>query len=159
MQLVDFADDFSWKWLCANDQFVCGRSGEHGLWRKQHAELVDEWSDKHFHHAGDVHVHVSERLDKRKPNGDDHLHADRNRRRRLNHIYSDRYGKQATDTNGQLLHCKPRDDHFRWQQYAELVDQRSDKHCHHAGDIHVHIGKRLNKREPNGNDHLHADSN
>ena len=61
------------------------------------------------------------------------------------------------------------DDHFlqgepdkhklRHEQHTELGVSRSDKSCHHAGDIHVHIGKRFNQHEPNGDDHLHADSN
>jgi hypothetical protein len=61
------------------------------------------------------------------------------------------------------------DDHFlqgepdkhklRHKQRTELGVSRSDKSCHHAGDIHVHIGKRFNQHEPNGDDHLHADSN
>jgi len=38
-----------------------------------------------------------------------------------------------------------------------LDDNRGDEYCHHPGNIHVHIGERFNKREPNGNDDLHAD--
>jgi hypothetical protein len=61
------------------------------------------------------------------------------------------------------------DDHFfyggsgkhklRYKQHTELGGNRSDESCHHAGDIHVHIGKRFNEHEPNGDDHLHSDGN
>jgi hypothetical protein len=47
----------------------------------------------------------------------------------------------------------------RFQQHAELVDERRGEDCHHAWDIHVHIDKRFNYREPNGDDSLHPDSN
>jgi len=34
-----------------------------------------------------------------------------------------------------------------------------DQYCHHAGDIHLHIHKRFNEHEPNGDNHLHTDRN
>jgi hypothetical protein len=40
-----------------------------------------------------------------------------------------------------------------------LDDNRSNQYCYHAGDIHVHVGKRFDKREPEGDDYLHAHSN
>ena len=70
-----------------------------------------------------------------------------------------------------LAHWKrlPANDHFvyggsdkhqlRYKQHTELGGSRSDEYCHHAGDIHVHSGKRFNEREPNGDDHLFVDSN
>jgi hypothetical protein len=45
------------------------------------------------------------------------------------------------------------------QQHNKLGDDRSNQYCHHAGDIHVHIGKWFDKREPDGDDYLHAHSN
>ena len=61
----------------------------------------------------------------------------------------------------------PADDHFlygksdkhkfRDRQHTKLGGSRSDEYCHHAGDIHVPIGKRFNEHEPNRDDHLHAD--
>jgi len=47
----------------------------------------------------------------------------------------------------------------RCQQHAELGDDRSHEDRHHAGDIHLDIGKRFSEHEPNGNDRLHADGN
>jgi hypothetical protein len=46
-----------------------------------------------------------------------------------------------------------------YKQHTELGGSRSDEYCHHAGDIHVDIGKRFNQYEPGGYDHLHPDSN
>jgi hypothetical protein len=40
-----------------------------------------------------------------------------------------------------------------------LVDERSGEYCHHAGDIHVHIGERFDDRESDSDDNLYADSN
>jgi hypothetical protein len=40
-----------------------------------------------------------------------------------------------------------------------LGDNRSNQYRHHAGDIHVHIRKWFDEREPDGDDHLHAHSN
>ena len=45
----------------------------------------------------------------------------------------------------------------RLQQHAELGDDRSDRYRHHAGYIHVYLGKRFNNSEPDGDDHLHID--
>jgi len=57
----------------------------------------------------------------------------------------------------QLVHSQPHKHRFRFQQHAELGDDRGDEYCDHAGNIHVHIGKRFDEREPDGDDHLHAD--
>ena len=48
---------------------------------------------------------------------------------------------------------------LRFQQYAELGDERCDEYCLHAGDIHVHFGEWFDQRESNSDDNLHADSN
>jgi hypothetical protein len=48
---------------------------------------------------------------------------------------------------------------FRYQQHTKLDGNRGNEHRHHARDIHIHIGKRFNQHEPNGDDHLHSDSN
>ena len=141
MQLVDVTDAFPWKWLCANDQFVCGRTGKSNpRFQQQHAELVDERSDERCHHTGDIHFHIGEWFDECESNGDDNLYADSNQSCRLSHIYANRYGKHSKRTNNQLLHSQPRKYRFRFQQHAELGDERSDEYCHHAGDIHFHIG-------------------
>ena len=63
----------------------------------------------------------------------------------------------ASKADDQLLHGEPHEHHFGFQQHAELGDDRGDEHCHHAGDIHVHIRERFDEREPDGDDHLHAD--
>jgi hypothetical protein len=38
-----------------------------------------------------------------------------------------------------------------------LGDDWREQYCHHAGDIHFHIREWFDEREPNGDDHLHAD--
>jgi hypothetical protein len=68
-----------------------------------------------------------------------------------------RYRNQSKQTNDQLLHGQSREHQLRFQQHAELGDDRRDEYRHRAGNIHVHIGERFNEREPNGDDHLHAD--
>ena len=75
-------------------------SHKHHFGFQQHAELGDDRCDEHRHHAGDLHVHIGEWFDEREPDGDDHLHADRDQCRGLDHVYGDRYrnrGKQTDD--------------------------------------------------------------
>ena len=124
---------------------------------QQYAELGDDRGDEYCHHAGDLHVHIRKWFDEREPNGDDHLHSDRYQCHGLDHVYADRYRKHAKQTNHQLLHRESHKYHFGFQQYAELGDDRGDEYCHHAGDIHVHIREWFDEREPDGDDHLHAD--
>ena len=159
MQLDDFADDSPWKWLRANNQFVCGRSGKHKLRFQQHAELDDERSGDYCHHAGNIHVHIGEWFDQRESNVDNHLHAHGDQCHWLNHVCANRYGKHGKQTDDQLLHGQPHKYQFRFQQHVELDDKRSDDYCHHAGDIHVHIGERFYECESNGDDNLHAHRN
>jgi hypothetical protein len=40
-----------------------------------------------------------------------------------------------------------------------LGGNRSIDDCHHARNIHVHIGKRFDEHEPDGDDHLHTGCN
>ena len=88
MQLVDVTDAFPWKWLCANDQFVCGRTGKSNpRFQQQHAELVDERSDERCHHARDIHFHIGERFNERESNGDDYIYPYSNQCRWLNNSY------------------------------------------------------------------------
>jgi len=46
---------------------------------------------------------------------------------------------------------------FRCRQHAELGDEWRDQYRHYARNLHVHISKWFNQREPNGDDHLHVD--
>ena len=114
-------------------------------------------SDEYCHHAGDIHVHIGKRFNDDEPNGDDHLHADSNQCRRLDHVDADRYRKHGRETNDQFFHGEPHKYHFGVEQHAELGDDWGDEYCHHAGDIHLHIREWFDEREPNGDDHLHAD--
>jgi len=120
--------------------------------------LGDERSDEYCHHAGDIHVHIGEWFDSCESNGNDRLHADSNRCRRLSHLFADNYcsGKRTSD---QFLRSQSRNYPFRLQQHAELGDERSDEYCHHAGDIHVHIGEWFDSCKSNGDDCLYPDSN
>ena len=56
-----------------------------------------------------------------------------------------------------FLHSEPRKYYLRFQQRTELGDDWGNQSCHHAGNIHVHLGERFDEREPNGDDYLHAD--
>lgn len=58
-----------------------------------------------------------------------------------------------------LLYGKSDQHQLRRQQHVELGGNRSDEYRDRAGDIYIHVGKRFNQREPNRDDHLHADSN
>jgi hypothetical protein len=57
-----FADSYSDPSQQTNDQLVYCQSGEYQFECEQHAELGYDWGDKHRHHAGDLHIHVSERF-------------------------------------------------------------------------------------------------
>lgn len=53
--------------------------------------------------------------------------------------------------------CGESDKHkLRDKQHPQLGSNGSDEHCHHAGNIHLHIGKRLNQHESNGDYYLHV---
>ncbi len=103
---LDFAELALWKRLRADDYLLYGGSDKHKLRYKQRTELDGSRSDEYCHHAGDIHVHIGKRFNQHEPNGDDHLHADRNQCLWLDHIYADRYRKHGkqTSTNDQLLH-------------------------------------------------------
>jgi hypothetical protein len=137
---VDGAEFVLWKRLRADDHFVYGGTDKHKLRCQQHIELGDSRSDEYCHHARDIHVHIGKRLNEHEPDGDDHLHADGNQCRGRDHVYANRYrkcgGRQAND---QLVQRQPCKYYFRFEQYAELGDDRGNEYCHHAGDIHIHI--------------------
>jgi hypothetical protein len=153
LRLGDFAH---WNRVRADDRFLYGGSDEHKLRYKQHTELDSNRGDEYCHHAGDIHVHLRDWFDEREPDGDDHLHTDGYQCRGPDHVYANRYRKHK-QTNNQLLLSESRKYHWGFQQYAELGDDRGDEYRHHAGDIHVHIRDGLDEREPDGDDHLHAD--
>ena len=148
-----------WETFQANDHFFYGGSGHHKLGRQQHTKLGDDRGDEYCHHAGDIHVHIAKWFDKREPDGDDHLHAHSNERRWLDHVHSNPYRKRGKQTNHQLLHSPPHNYYFGHQQHTKLGYNRSNQYRHHAGDIHVHIRKWFDEREPDGDDYLHAHSN
>jgi len=43
------------------------------------------------------------------------------------------------------------------KQHSELGDNRSDEYCHYSRNIHIHIRDWFHRRQPNGDDSLHAD--
>lgn len=56
--------------------------------------------------------------------------------------------------------CGEPDRHkLRRKQHVELGGNRSDERRYYAGDLHFDICKRFNQREPDRDDHLHADRN
>ena len=96
LRLLDVFVEFAlWKRLRADDHFLYGNSDQHQLRYKQHTELGGSRSDEYCHHAGDIHVHIGKRFNEHEPSGDDHLHADGDRCRRLDHVYANRYRKRG----------------------------------------------------------------
>ncbi len=57
-----------------------------------------------------------------------------------------------------ILCGEPIKHQLRYNQHAELGGRRGDEYCHYAGDIHLHLDKRFNEHESDGDDHLHARS-
>jgi hypothetical protein len=147
------------KRLSANDRFLCGEPDNHQLRYQQHTELGGRRSDEYRHHAGDIYIHVAERFHEREPDGFDDLHADGNQRHRVDYRYPYRYRKRAkqAETDDQFLHGQSRKSRFGVEQYAELDNERGDRYCDHAGDVHIHVREWFDERESNGHDHLHAD--
>ncbi len=91
MRIDDFVERAPRKRLRADDHFLHGGSDKHTLRYKQHTELGSNRSDEYCHHAGDIHVHIGKRFNQYEPSGDDHLHADSNQCRWLDHVYANRY--------------------------------------------------------------------
>ena len=151
---IDFV---GWKRLAADDYFLCRKPNWHKLRRNQHTELGDDSSDEHRHHAGDIHVHVCEWFHEREPNRNDHLHADCDQCRRLDHSNGHRYHKRCNQTHHQLLQRQSDKHYFGCQQHTKLGDDRSDEHRYHTGDIYFHVCEWGHECEPDGNDYLHAD--
>ncbi len=58
--------------------------------------------------------------------------------------------------DGHFLYGESDNHKLRYKQRTELGGHRSNDDCHHARDIHVHIGKRFDEYEPDGDDHLRA---
>ena len=81
------------------NHFLYGESNQRELWLNEHAELGDDRSDRYRHHAGYIHVYLGKRFNNSEPDGDDHLYADRDQRRRLGYIHSYRHGKRAEQAN------------------------------------------------------------
>jgi hypothetical protein len=104
LRLDDFVEFALWKRPRADDHFLYGGSDKHKLRYRQHTELGGSWSDEYCHHAGDIHVHIGKRFNEHEPNRDDHLHADSNQYRWLDHVHANRYRKHGKQSNDQLLH-------------------------------------------------------
>jgi len=77
----------------------------------------------------------------------------------LRHEFVELVLRKRLNADDHLLHGKPDKHECRHKQHTELGGSRSDEYRHHAGDFHFRIGERFNDDEPNGDDHLHADSN
>jgi hypothetical protein len=155
----EFVELVLWKRFHADDHFLYGGSDNHKLRHKQHTELGGSRSDECCHHAGDIHVQIGKRFNQHEPNGDNHLHANSSQRCWFDHLNVDRYRKPAKQTNHQLFHRQPPKHYLRFEQHVELDDERGEQHCHHAGNIYIHIREWFDEHEPNGDDRLHADSN
>ncbi len=75
----------------------------------------------------------------------------------VDHVYANRYRKHGEQTSDHFIYSQPHKYYFRFQQHAELGDDRGDESCHHAGNIHSHIREWFDEREPNRDNHLHPD--
>jgi len=157
LRIDAFVKPAFWKRLGADDHFLYGGSDKHNFRYEQHAELDSSRSDEYCHRARDIHVSIGKRFNKHEPNGDDHLHTHSNQCRWFDHVHANRYRKHGRQTTDQLLHSWPHKYQFGFQQHAELGDNRGDQPCYHARDIYVHLREWFDEREPNGDDHLHAD--
>ncbi len=106
LRLGGFAGLIFRKRLCADDHILRGQSHNYCFGYQQHVELGDNGSDEHCHYAGDVYVHIGERFDERKPDGNDHLHVDGDQCCRLDnfHGYGNRQRKLAEQASHQLLY-------------------------------------------------------
>ena len=91
----DFVEFVLWTRLRADDYFVYCESNKHKQRCKQHIELGGNGSDKYSRHAGDIHVHSGERFNEHESNGDDHLHADCDQCRWVEHVYANHYRKRG----------------------------------------------------------------
>src|SRR5208283_2122966 len=143
------------------DHLFSGDPGKRQLRHQQHAEVGGNGRDKHQDYAGDLHRQLPKRFHQRQPNGHHDLHADRDQCHRLLHLrrHRDGHRNSAEQANDQLLHGHSRKHQFRFQQHADVGNQRRSHHRHHTGNLHLHTGKRFHQRQPNNNDNLHADSN
>ena len=155
-----FVELYLWTRLRADDRFLYRGSDQRNLRHKQHIELGGIRGDEYCHHAGDIHLHIGERFNEHESNGDDHLHADSNQCCGLDHFHANHYRKHGRQswkqTDDHLLHRQPRGCRCGFEQHIELGDDRGDQSCHRSGSIHARIRKWFVEREPNCDDHLHA---
>jgi len=106
LRLGEFVGLTLWKRLRADDHILRGQSHKYRFGFQQHAELGDDGRDEHCHHAGNIHFHIGKRFNEHEPNGDDHLHADRDECHRLDHFHchGNCHRQHAEQANHQLLH-------------------------------------------------------
>jgi hypothetical protein len=154
---LEFIEFTLWKRFYADNHFLYGGSDKHKLRHKQHTELGGSRSDDYRHRAGYIHVQIGKRFNQHEPNRDNHLHADSRQRCWFDHLNADRHRKPAKQTSHQLFHRQPHKHYLRFQQHVELDDERGEQHCHHAGNIYIRIREWFDQRQPNRDDHLHAD--
>jgi len=60
-------------------------------------------------------------------------------------------------TSNHCLHRESDNHKLRCKQHTELDGNGSDECCRYAGNIHLYIGKRFDKREPIRDHNLHTD--
>ncbi len=137
--------------------FLHGQSRKHRFRFQQHAELGCGRGHEYRHRAGNVYIHIGERVNYGKPNGDNNLYADGEQCRRLGHVHGDCHSDRAEQANHHVLHGQSRKHRFRFQQHAELGCGRGHEYRHRAGNVYIHIGERVTWGKPDGDYHLHAD--
>jgi hypothetical protein len=90
----------------AYHQFLHGQSYEHFFGFQQHAELGDNWGDKYFHYARDIHIDIPEWFDECEPDRNDHLHANCDQHFWLRNFHDKSHAKcprRSIDYNNQFL--------------------------------------------------------
>jgi hypothetical protein len=157
LRLDDFVELALWKRLRADDHFLYGGSDKHKLRYKQHTELGGSGATSIAITPGTFTSTSASGSTSMSPTATTTYTLTATNAAGSTTSTANRYRKRAKQTNDQLLHGQPHKYHFRFQQHAELGDDRGDQSCHHAGDIHLHIREWFDEREPNGDDHLHAD--
>jgi hypothetical protein len=112
---------WNWKGVGANHCILCGDPGKHHHRYEQRAELVGNGSREHFHHSGNIHIHIRERLNKRKPCSSDDLHVDGNECLGLGHIHGKSHGysvRRFTGDNNQFVPTRNTGRGLRWLQHC-----------------------------------------
>lgn len=108
LRVDDFIRVILWNRRCSGDQFLHGGSAKHSFRYKQHADLDGNGSNEYCHYAGDIYIHIGERLNEHEPVSDDHLHADCYECPRLDHVHGEGHCSSVRWSFGDRNYFVPR---------------------------------------------------